>query len=31
MKFIEEFWWVIVAIVILWAIANYGPTNESFA
>ena len=29
MKFIEEHWWIIVAIVFLWAIANYGPTTTN--
>jgi hypothetical protein len=29
MKFIEDHWWIIVAIVFLWAIANYGPQTTN--
>jgi hypothetical protein len=31
MKFIEDHWWIIVAIVFLWAIANYGPKTTTIA
>jgi hypothetical protein len=29
MKFLERHWWVIIALIALWAYANYGPSNTT--